>query len=266
MAKILFFGDVMGRPGREGLRLVLPKLREEFAPDVVITNVENLAHGKGVTLTTMQDLADLNVDVFTSGNHVFDKGEMSTQCFERYENLIRPHNYGAGYPGVGYVRIEKNGQHYLIINLNGKVFFENQFKGPIENPFFALDQIIMEQSQKDDIIFVDVHAEATSEKVAMGWYADGRVTALVGTHTHVPTADFRILPKGTAYITDAGMTGPRDSVIGAKIENSLTTFLDRGKFVLEVADTPTIQINGVLIETVGSKAVKIERVYREVVI
>lgn len=266
MAKILFFGDVMGRPGRYGLAQVLPGLRKEYTPDLVIANVENLAHGKGVTPTTLAELAALDIDVFTSGNHVFDKGDSSKECFDRYDNLIRPDNYGSGYPGVGFVRVVKNGQHYLIINLNGKVFFENQFTGPISNPFKALDVLLTNEAQNGDIIIVDLHAEATSEKVAFGWYADGRISAFFGTHTHVPTADFRVLPKGTAYITDAGMTGPRDSVIGAKIENALTAFLDQGKFVLEVAETPTVQINGVLVTVEGTKAVGIERVYREVVI
>jgi len=263
MAKVLFFGDIMGKPGRQALAQVLPSWREKYQPDLVIANVENLAHGKGVTTGTLAELSNLGIDVFTSGNHVFDKGELSAACFEQYPNLIRPFNYDDSWPGRGFYRIAKNSQHYLIINLGGKVFFEQQFRGEISNPFFALDQVLHNESQKDDIIIVDLHAEATSEKVAMGWYVDGKVTAMLGTHTHVPTADAKVLPQGTAYITDAGMTGAINSVLGVKVENSLNMFLEKDRFRLEPEEEGPALANAVLIETAGSKAKTIEKLYQE---
>jgi 2',3'-cyclic-nucleotide 2'-phosphodiesterase len=264
MPKILFFGDIMGKPGRHALAQILPSLKEELKPDLIIANVENLAHGKGVTPGTMAELVDAGVDVFTSGNHVFDKGQQSIECFEKYPTLIRPHNYVGDYPGVGFARVARAGQHYLIINLGGQVFFEKQFRGEIKNPFFVLDELLQQESQKDDIIIVDLHAEATSEKVAMGWYAEGRVSAVLGTHQHVATADYRVLPKGTAYVTDVGMTGPQNSVIGVKIENSLNTFLEKSKFKLEPEEEGPVMVNAVLIKTEGQKATSITKIYKEI--
>jgi 2',3'-cyclic-nucleotide 2'-phosphodiesterase len=261
MTKVLFFGDIMGKPGRQALAQVLPLWREKYQPDLVIANVENLAHGKGVTAGTLAELTNSGVDVFTSGNHVFDKGELSTECFAKYPNLIRPYNYDDSWPGPGFFRIAKNNQRYLIVNLGGRVFFEKQFRGEISNPFFALDQVLQNESQKDDIIIVDFHAEATSEKIALGWYADGRVAAVLGTHTHVPTADARILPKGTAYVTDVGMTGPLNSVIGVKTENSLNMFLDKGKFKMEPEEEGPVMANAVLIDSSGKT---IDKLYQEI--
>ncbi len=274
MAKILFIGDIVGKPGRRALRAVLPEWKEKYQPDVVIVNVENIAHGKGVTINTMANIDDLGIDCYTSGNHVFDKGALSNDAFDKYSNLIRPANYESltdkngeklPVPGHGYYRFEKNGQQYLIFNLNATVFFEKQYHGEISSPFVALDQLLTEQAQKGDIIVVDFHSEATSEKIAFGFYADGKVTAVLGTHTHVPTADARLLPNGTAYISDAGMTGPLNSVIGVKIENSLNIFLGRGKFVMEPEEEGPAMINGVLIETSDKgQAAKIEKLYQEV--
>jgi metallophosphoesterase (TIGR00282 family) len=237
-------------------------LKDEYKPDLVIANVENLAHGKGVTIPTLRELSDLGVEVFTSGNHVFDKVPQSEQAFSEFPNLIRPTNYAEQYPGVGFYRFSKNGQHYLIINLNGGVFFEKQFRGTIQNPFFALDSLLTQESQKDDIILVDFHAEATSEKVAMGWYADGRVAGVFGTHTHIPTADARILPQGTGYVTDAGMTGPANSVIGAKTQNALATFLEQDRFRMEPEEEGPAVVNAVFLETENTKAIKIEKIQR----
>ncbi len=265
MSKIIFIGDILGKPGRKALREVLPMWKTEYRPDAVIVNVENIAHGKGVTEATLENINDLGIDCFTSGNHVFDKGELSKVCFEKYDKLIRPANYPSDLPGHGYYRFSSNNQQYLIINLNATVFFEKQFQGAITSPFTAIDAILAEQSQKDDIILIDFHSEATSEKVAFGFYCDGRVNAVLGTHTHVPTADSRILPKGTAFISDVGMTGPLNSVIGVKIENSLNIFLGRGKFVMEPEEEGPVMINGVLIETNSQgKTVKIEKLYKEV--
>lgn len=264
MAKVLFFGDIMGKPGRKALAQVLPSLREQLQPDLVIANVENLAHGKGVTAGTLAELDNLGVDVFTSGNHVFDKGDLSKECFDKYPNLIRPANYDDSYPGRGVFRISRNDQHYLIVNLGGRVFFEKQFRGEISNPFLALDEILQNETQKDDIIVVDFHAEATSEKVAMGWYSDGRVAAMLGTHTHVATTDAKILPKGTAYVTDVGMTGAINSVIGVKIENSLNMFLGKDRFRLEPAEDGSAMVNTLLLELDNNRATKVERIYQEV--
>jgi metallophosphoesterase (TIGR00282 family) len=260
MAKILFFGDIYGKPGRQGLARVLPMWKAEHKPDVVIANVENLAHGKGVTASTMAEVNQLGIDAYTSGNHVFHSGAMADTCFREYPNLIRPYNYGDGFPGRGYYRFEKDGQGYCIINLNGTTFFEKQFRGEISSPFTAIDTLLSEVAQKGDIILVDLHAEATSEKVAFGWHVDGRITAVVGTHTHVPTADQWVLPAGTAFACDIGMTGPRHSVIGVIIENSLGRFLDpNNKYPMEPAEEGPIIVNAVLITTEGHRAKSIER-------
>ncbi len=264
MVKILFIGDVIGKPGRRALKEVLPMWKEKYQPDAVIVNVENIAHGKGVTVNKIEEIAPLGIDCYTSGNHVFDKGELSTETFEKFPELIRPANYPGNLPGHGYYRFTKGEQSYLVVNLNGRAFFERAFYGLIANPFFALDQIITEQGQKGDIIVVDFHAEATSEKVAFGYHADGKVAAVLGTHTHVPTADLRILPGGTAHITDVGMTGPTNSVIGTKLENSLSMFLEKGKFVMEVEENGPACVNGVLVEVEGSKAVKVEKLFAEI--
>ena len=262
MAKILIFGDVFGKLGRGALAKVMPGLIREYSPDLVTANVENLAHGKGVTEGTLKELKDAGVDVFTSGNHVFDKLPDAVKCFEVYPELIRPENYGSGVPGRGWTRFQKNGQWYLVVNLGGKVFFENQYKGEIKNPFFEIDRVLAEQAGSDDIIVVDLHAEATSEKNAMGWYLDGRVSVFFGTHTHIPTADQRVLPKGTAYVTDAGMTGPLNSVIGVKTENALHVFLEKGKFQMEPESEGECVVNALLVETSGKRAIQIQRIQK----
>lgn len=304
MTKILFIGDVVGKPGRKILREVLPEWKEKYQPDVVIVNVENLAHGKGVTPATLAEIDDLGIDCFTGGNHIFNKHQ-TDECFEKYDKLIRPANFAGALPGHGYYRFSKTlnphpvptgrdhllpspyvkasgdkegegakiDQQFLVINLNGQVFMDKQFDGTIENPFLALDSILLEQGQKGDIIIVDFHAEATSEKISMGYYADGRISGLFGTHTHVATADARVLPGGTAYATDAGMTGARDGVLGVIKENALKKFLDpSAKFVNEVEEKGVLQINGVLIELESgppagaagkSKVESIQKLYQE---
>lgn len=266
MAKILFIGDIVGKPGRKALSGVLPIWKDKYKPDVVIINVENLAHGKGVTPLTLAEVDALDVDCFTSGNHIFDKLDFAKTCFEKYPKLIRPANLDGVFPGFGYYRFSKNDQQYLVINLHGQVFCEKFFDGKITNPFLAVDKLLEQQAQKDDIIFVDFHAEATSEKKTLGHYLDGRVSAIVGTHTHVPTADAHILPKGTGYISDVGMTGTLESALGAKYENALAKFLDPNlKFKGEIEEQGVVQVNGIFVE-IGShgKAVKIEKLYFEV--
>lgn len=265
MSKILFIGDVVGKPGRKVLAQVLPMWKVEHKPDVVIVNVENLAHGKGVTLNTLAEVEALGVDCFTSGNHIFKKPAFVEECFATYPKLIRPGNFGGSLSGHGYYRFAKNNQQYLVININGQVFMEKQFDGEVKNPFFAMDTILEQERQKGDIIIVDFHAEATSEKVAMGYYLDGRISAIFGTHTHVPTADARVLPNGTGFVTDTGMTGSLNGVIGVKKENVLTKFLEKGRFVNELEEEGPLQINGVLVETDETqKTVKILKLYQEV--
>lgn len=262
MTKILFFGDVVGKPGRKALRVCLPQLSEQYQPDFVIVNVENLAHGKGVTLGTMSEIADLGIDAYTSGNHIFKKDEAS-QVFAKYPTLIRPANYEGDFPGNGFVRIEKDGQGYLVINLNAKVFFDSQFPAGIRNPFLEFDQIYANQRRPGDVVFVDFHSEVTSEKKAFGFYVDGRASMVCGTHTHTPTADLRILPKGTGHVSDVGMVGAVNSVLGAPIENSLGIFLG-GKFVHDVEESNPIMVNAVYAEIENGLAVKAEKIYLEV--
>ena len=266
MSKILFIGDIVGKSGRKALRQVLPEWKEKYQPNVIVANVENLAHGKGVTLSTLEELKQLGIDSFTSGNHIYKKPQFIDECFEKYPELIRPANFPETLAGHGYYRFAKEGQQYLIVNLNGQVFMENQFDQLISNPFLEIDRLLLNQAQKGDIIIVDFHSEATSEKIAMGYYLDGRVTALIGTHTHVATADARILPQGTVYMTDAGMTGTLNSVIGVKKENILKKFLNpEEKFVNELEEEGVLQVNGVLIETSDKGQVtRIERLYKEI--
>lgn len=263
MKKILFFGDAIGRPGRKALNKIMPELKEKYTPDLIVANVENLAHGKGVTLKTMAEIDQLGIDVYTSGNHVFDKGELSTEAFNKYPNLIRPQNYKGNLPGKGYYRLEKDGQGYLVINLNAMVFTDRRFPDGFENPFEGFDQIIAHQKRLGDIVLVDFHSELSSEKKAFGFYCDGRAHVVCGTHTHVPTADLRILPKGTAHVSDVGMIGALNSVLGVPIESSLSIFL-RGKFVYEVEESNPIMVNAVYVEVENDKAIAVEKIYREI--
>jgi 2',3'-cyclic-nucleotide 2'-phosphodiesterase len=264
MAKILIFGDIMGKPGRSGIAQVLPMWKMEHKPDVVIANVENLSHGKGITMKTMAELEALGIDAYTSGNHVFDTGPHAKECFENYDKIVRPANYTGDYPGTGFYRFAREGQQYLVINLGGQVFFDKQFHGEISNPFFAFDEIYRQQAQKDDIIIVDLHAEATSEKNAFGWHVNGRATIMYGTHTHIPTADTKILTNGTAFQTDLGMTGAKDSVLGVTVESSLNIFLEKGKFKMELPESGPVIVNALLVETEGNKPVQVTRLQKEV--
>jgi len=215
----LFIGDIIGRPGRQALKKKLPVLVEKYAPAFVAANAENAAGGAGITEEIGRELLAL-VDVLTSGNHVWDKKE-GISYLDREPRLLRPANYPPRNPGKGaYVLEGKEGWKAAILNLQGRVFME-----PLDCPFRAADEEVEKLRAVTPLIIVDFHAEATSEKQALGWYLDGRVSAVIGTHTHVPTADERILPGGTAYITDVGMVGGRDSVIGIQREQALARFL-----------------------------------------
>jgi metallophosphoesterase (TIGR00282 family) len=223
---ILFIGDIFGRPGRNIVREKLKGLVREHSIDLVLANGENAAAGFGITPSLAEDLFDLGIDVMTTGNHIWDKREIIDYFNSADGNphsparrLLRPANYAPSLPGHGIYEGRKNEVAYAVINLQGRVFMASN-----DDPFRKADELL--QQIKAKVIFVDVHAEATSEKIALGWYLDGRVTAVVGTHTHVPTADERVLPGGTAYITDVGMTGPYDGVIGVNKEQIITRFLN----------------------------------------
>ncbi|HLX86656.1 MAG TPA: TIGR00282 family metallophosphoesterase [Terriglobales bacterium] len=224
--KILFIGDIFGRPGRTIVRDRLPEIRKQHSIDLVIANCENAAAGFGITPPLAEELFDLGIDVMTTGNHVWDKREI-IEYFQMADGnphsparrLLRPANFSQGLPGWGVYEGQKNGVAYAVVNLQGRVFM-----GSSDDPFRYVDKLL--EQIKANIVFVDFHAEASSEKVAFGWYLDGRATAVVGTHTHIPTADETVLPKGTAYITDVGMTGPYDSVIGVKKELVIEKFLN----------------------------------------
>jgi metallophosphoesterase (TIGR00282 family) len=218
--KILFIGDIVGKPGRRALRAFLPKTLDEYGVDLTIANGENSAAGLGITASVSEELFKLGVDVITSGNHIWDKREALT-LLPKDNRILRPLNYPPGTPGVGSVVVKARGGIPVgIINLEGRVFMR-----PNDCPFRAAEKEIENISGEAPVIIVDFHAEATSEKLAMGWFLDGKATAVLGTHTHVQTADERILPKGTAFITDVGMTGPSDSVIGVKHDIIVRRFL-----------------------------------------
>ena len=222
---ILFIGDIFGRPGRTIVKERLPELVRRHAIDLVIANCENAAAGFGITPSLAEELFDLGIDVMTTGNHVWDKREI-IEYFQMAggnphspaRRLLRPANFPASLPGWGVYEGKKSGVDYAVINLQGRVFM-----GSSDDPYRYADRLLEKINAK--VVLIDFHAEATSEKVAFGWYVDGRATAVVGTHTHIPTADETILSKGTAYITDVGMTGPYDSVIGVKKEQVIERFL-----------------------------------------
>ncbi len=209
---ILFIGDIIGRPGRNAVEVVLPELKKEYDLNLVVANGENLAHGLGVTYDTYKQMKDAGIDYFTSGNHIFKKDEIIPYLDDKDVKVLRPLNYPPGAPGRGYDTFYCSKKKVLIINIIGRAFFYENF----DDPYRAIDEVL--KKEKADVILVDHHAEATSNKMVMGQYLDGRITAYVGTHTHVPTADAMILPKGTAYITDVGMVGPLYSSIGGDLK------------------------------------------------
>ena len=220
--KVLFFGDVCGKPGREGLAAAVPRLRERFAADLVIANGENSAGGVGITERTANDLFRAGVDVITTGNHVYRHREVYG-FLDECDRIVRPANYPVGNPGRGHVVVDAAGRRVAVINLSGAVMLK-----VARSPFTEIDAILGRLEGDADVAIVDFHAEVTSEKVAMGWHLDGRVAAVIGTHTHVPTADGRILPGGTAHISDVGMTGSRNGVLGARrdqVLEALTTLM-----------------------------------------
>ena len=253
--RILMIGDIIGRPGRRAIRSLVPELREEHGIDLVVANAENTAGGFGLTLETAYELLENGVDVLTSGNHIWDQKEIVPHMDEGLP-LVRPANYPDA-PGRGYIVHDG----VMVMNLIGRVFM-----APLDCPFRTAASILNEVAEDGPrVVVVDFHAEATSEKQAMGWYLDGRVSAVVGTHTHVGTVDTRVLPSGTAYVTDVGMTGPVDSVIGSDSSAVLDRFLTGLPNRLTVAGGPVI-MNSVLVEVdaESGKALSIDRIDRMV--
>ena len=259
--RILFIGDIFGRPGRNIVKDHLSALVKQHAINIVIANGENSAAGFGITPALAEELFEMGMDVLTTGNHVWDKREIM-DYFQMADGdqhsmarrVLRPANYPPGTPGWGVFEGRKGDAPYAVINLQGRVFMAAN-----DDPFRMADKLLKEIKAK--VILVDLHAEASSEKMAMGWYLDGRVTAVVGTHTHVPTADERVLPGGTAYITDVGMTGPYDSVIGVKKEQIVARFLNNMPARFEAA-TGDVRLCAVVVDCdeVTGRARAIERV------
>ena len=235
--KILVIGDIIGRPGRKAVAKLLPTLRHKYGIDLIIGNGENAAGGLGLTPNTAQELFDSGIDVITSGNHIWSHKELFPYLDGNFP-LIRPLNYPPAAPGHGYL-LQDN---ILVVNLIGRTFIGN-----FDCPFRAMDKLLAEFKDKANVIVVDFHAEATSEKVAMGWYLDGRVSALLGTHTHVGTIDAHILPHGTAYVTDIGMVGPANSVIGDKVDSVISRFLTQIPSRLSVGEG-SVTFNAILVE------------------
>jgi metallophosphoesterase (TIGR00282 family) len=256
--RLLFIGDIVGRPGRDGLARALPRLRELHRPDVVVANGENSAGGVGITEKTARRIFDAGVDVITTGNHVYRHRDVY-EYLDSCERIVRPANYRAGNPGRGHTIVEAAGRRLCVINLSGTVYLD-----AARLPFDEVDSLLERLAGQADAFFVDFHAEVTSEKVAMGWHLDGRVAAVLGTHTHVPTADARVLPGGTAYCSDVGMTGSRDGVIGARRDEVLQAFRTQMPIRFETAEG-NVWVMGALVE-IGDdgRAASIEQVLHQV--
>ena len=253
--KILFIGDIVGKPGRRVIREMLPEIISDHGIDFVVANCENAAAGFGVTREIVEEFFQNQIDVLTSGNHIWDKKDIR-DFIEDFKTLIRPANYPSGTPGWGSTVVPtRNGNHVGVINLAGRIFMQ-----PLDCPFGTVEKEIAKIKDRTKVIIVDFHAEATSEKKTMGWFLDGRVSAVLGTHTHVQTADEGILPHGTAYISDVGMTGPFDSVIGIEKKSILERFLTQipNKFDVAKGD---VRLQGVLldIDEISGRSWGIER-------
>ena len=251
---ILFFGDIVGKPGRRVIRRYLGTL--EHKPDLIVANVENISHGFGIAEANLDELKELGVQVFTGGNHTFDRKEIFG-FIDRQPHLLRPANYPEGTPGHGHCVIElPSGVKVGLLNVMGRIFME-----ALSSPYLVADELLAKLAEETKIIFVDFHAEATAEKVCMGWYIDGRASVLVGTHTHVQTADEKILPNGTAYITDVGCCGPNEGVIGMSKEDVFRRMIQQLPTRLEIAaGKASVHGVSVKIDTATGKALSIERV------
>jgi metallophosphoesterase (TIGR00282 family) len=239
--RVLFVADIVGSPGRDGLAAAMPELRQRYSPDLIIANGENSAGGLGITEKTANALFEIGVDVITTGNHVYRHRE-AYEFLDRSDRVVRPANYPVGNPGRGATIVEAAGKRVGVLNLSGAVQLR-----VARSPFAEADAQLAELTGKADAVIVDFHAEVTSEKVAMGWHLDGRVAACLGTHTHVPTADARILPGGTAFITDVGMTGSRAGVIGVRREQALEGFRTQMPVKFDTADED-VWVNAVAVK------------------
>jgi len=256
---ILYIGDIVGKPGRRVLSMYLDQLRDEYHLDLIVANAENLAAGFGITPELADKLLEGGVDVLTSGNHVWDKREVY-DYIEDEPRLLRPHNYPNSTPGRGWTVVTaSNGEQVGVVNVMGNVFMHPN----LDCPFAAVEDVFKSKPEDVMVMVVDFHAEASSEKVAMGWYLDGRASAVVGSHTHTPSADERLLRNGTAFISDVGMTGCYDSIIGMDIEKSLRRFVDKTPERLEVATGKGTLCGVVLtIDPASGRASAIERISR----
>lgn len=259
--RVLFLGDVVGKPGRQAVRTALPGLigREHIA--IVIANGENAAGGVGIDPRSAEELLGAGVDILTSGNHIWRKKEILAYI-EGQARLLRPANYPPGTPGRGWAVFEvASGERVAVLNLMGRVFMDS-----VDCPFRAAEALVPQLREQATVVIVDMHAEATSEKSAMAWMLDGKVAAVLGSHTHVQTADERVLPAGTAYITDAGMCGPTDSIIGVRREHALRRFLTRMPTAFETASGP-VSVQGVVVEVdeQSGRAESIRRIQEPVV-
>lgn len=245
--KLMFFGDVVGKIGRQALVQKLPELKARFQPDLVIANAENLAHGRGTTENTLKELTGAGVDAFTSGHHIWEnpQGLPLLADKEWSKRMIRPANVDPSRPGKGSMKLTVKGKEILVINLQGQLFVPQESS----SPFLTFDRFWkeIEVQEPKPLVIIDIHAEATSEKMALAHYVDGRANLVYGTHTHVPTADAKILPKGTGYCTDIGMIGLYDSVIGFEKNSSIKRFLDGTKVPYELLSTGPAEINGLVV-------------------
>ena len=257
--RIIFFGDIVGKIGRKAVFEILPKLKKEFKPELILANGENLAHGKGVTMKIFEELTRQGINLLTSGNHIWNQKEIY-EIFEKDLPILRPANWPLA-PGKGYEVIKVGNFPVLVVNLMGRVFFREV----LDCPFREIDKILKNFADLKTVI-IDFHAEATSEKIAFGFYVDGRVSAVLGTHTHIPTSDAKILPQGTAYLTEVGMVGAKDSVIGVKKEPIIKSFLTQLPWQIEIPEHGEVVINAVFLEInpKTGKATKIERIEEEI--
>lgn len=263
--RVLIFGDIVGRMGRRAVADVLPRWKERYQPDLTMANVENLAHGLGITEKTVAEILAAGIDVATSGNHVFDKSDGVPLLDNPALPLLRPANYPEGTPGRGALVKAVGSKNVLVVNLQGRVFM----KEAVDDPFRTFDAILQTHAhERLAAVIVDLHAEATSEKVAFGWYVDGRASLVVGTHTHIPTADATILPNGTGYLTDLGMTGAKDSVIGVDKAIIIRKFLTQLPLAHAIPETGVTIVNALLatIDPEHGKTTAMERLSEEVTV
>ena len=252
--RFLIVGDVVGKPGRQILADKLKTIKEELDIEGVVVNGENAAGGLGIVPEVCEEILSYGVDVITSGNHIWDKKEI-VDYIDYQPRLIRPLNYPPGVPGKGWVMVERKGKKWIAANMSGRVFMPS-----LDCPFHRIEEELENFKKVTNLILLDFHAEASSEKIAMGWFLDGKVSCVFGTHTHVATADERILPQGTAYITDIGMTGAHDSVIGVKTEDILSRFLTQMPIRYQVAKD-NVKLNGIVVEVdeITGRATEISR-------